>query len=109
MKVRVPNIGLINFPDTMTDAEVKAVLKQFEPKKDDTIPKLLASIEKLVKNQKPQVITDTKVQVVEIPKIVERTQIQTIDREVKAEPMSWHFTFERDESGITNVWAEPYE
>lgn len=110
MKVRVHGHGVLNFPDTMTEGEVKAILKQFEPQKDDTVPKLLTAIEKLLKNQKPIITKETQVQEIEKQVIVKEPQIIEIDRPVQMAPKSWHFSIERNEDGaITDIYAEPYD
>lgn len=112
MRVRVAGHGVINFPDSMSEAEVQAVLKQFEKPKDDTVPKLLASIEKLLAAQKPQIVTEQKV--VQVPQqvIMPKTDIKTVTVEriieKKIPATSWEFEIDRDEDGmISNVRAYP--
>jgi hypothetical protein len=107
MKVDVRGFGPIKFPDTMTDAEVREVLRQFEPKKDDTIEKLTASIEKMAKNQ--QIVTNTIPVQVEKQVIIKEPKVIEVERMVPIKPVSWHFTIEREDGLISEVYAEPIE
>lgn len=112
MIVNVKGIGKVSFPDKMTQAEVREVLRQFEPKKDYTTERLLESIEKMLKSQKPQIVEKQVVKTVEVPKIVEKVKIEHVDRvvEIQAEPLTaWEFQIERDENDmISSVTAVPY-
>jgi len=112
MIVNVAGHGRINFPDSMSDEDVRAVLKQFEKKPDDTIPKLLKGIESLLKGQKPQIIKETEIKVVEVEKVIEKPVIKEIAVEkivpVSSDPVSWHFTASKDDLGEWNVTAEPF-
>jgi len=110
MKVNVSGHGLINFPDSMSEEEVRDVLKQFEPKKDDTIPSLLKSIESLVKNQKPLLVKEPSVLTVEKQMVVKEPQVVTVERVIteQVKVLRWDFVFERDDEGrITAAAAFP--
>jgi len=110
--VNVKGHGKIKFPDSMSESEVRSVLKQFETPKDNTLPKLLATFEKLLK-QKPQVVTEQKIVEVEKQVIVKvpDTKIVEVDRivEVQAEAVNWIFSIKRDDDGISQVIAEPFD
>lgn len=112
MIVNVSGHGRVNFPDTMSDEEIRAVLKQFEKKPDDTISKLLEGIQDMLKNQKPQIVKETDIKIVEVPKIVEKTVIQKVPVEtivpVSSEPTSWSFTANKDDLGEWHVDAVPH-
>ncbi len=112
MRVTVKGFGPVDFPDSMSDKEVRDVLKQFEPKRDDTLPKLLEAIEKALK-QKPQIITEQRIVEVEKQVIVKVPEIKTIKVEkvveVVSDPTNWMFSIKRDEDGITQVIAEPFD
>lgn len=110
MKVKVAGHGTLNFPDSMSEAEVRSVLKQFEPKKDETLPKLLGVLEKLLK-RKPEVVTEQKLVEVEkqiVVKVPEIREVQ-VERviEVPAEFVPARFTIKRDQNGISEVIMEP--
>lgn len=109
MIVNVIGFGAIEFPDTMTDDEIRAVLKQFEKPKDDTVPTLLASIEKLLEKQKPQLIEVPKIQTVNTETVIKEPQVIEVERIIEKErkPVSWVFTISRDEDGINEILAEP--
>lgn len=111
MIVNVKGHGAISFPDTMTDGEIRKVLTQFEPKKDDSVEKLIQSIDKMLKKQKPQVIETQKLVEVEKQVIVKEPRVIEVEKviEGKSSPVSWHFTIERDDSGITDIYAEPMD
>ncbi len=113
MRVNVSGHGVINFPDDMPESDVKAFLKQFDSEKDETIPRLLTTLEKLLK-QKPQIITEQKIVevvkqvVVKVPEI----KIVEVDKivEVKSNPVNWSIDIERDEDGkLSRLMAESYE
>lgn len=110
MIVDVKGHGKIKFPDSMSESEIRSVLKQFETPKDDTIPQLLATLEKLLK-QKPQVVTEQKVIEVEKQIVVKVPEVRMVEVEkvveVVSDPTSWRFTVQRDEDGITDIFAEP--
>lgn len=94
---------MINFPEEMTEDDVKNVLKQFEPKKDDRFDKLLQAVYELAKKQ---VVQDTVVKTIEVPKIVEKTVVQTVEVPVKTQ-VPWNFEIEREGERIKNVRAIP--
>ena len=110
MRVNVKGFGMIDFPDSMTNGEVRDVLRQFEPKKDDTLQKLLVTLEQSLK-QKPQIITEQKIVEVEKQVIVKVPEVRTIEVEktvmTKADPVSYRFTISRDADGISEIIAEP--
>lgn len=111
MRVNIAGHGVVKFPDTMTDAEIRDVLKQFEPKKDDTVERLLQSIEKVIKNQKPQLVKETDIKVIEVEKIIEKPTVQTVTVEkiieVPRETSSWQFTVDKDDGTSYTITAEP--
>lgn len=111
MIVNVSGHGRIKFPDSMSEKEVREVLKQFEKKQDDTIPKLLKVLEKLLK-QKPQVITQEKLIEVEKQIVVKVPEVKLVEVEriveVTSDPTNWQFSIKRDEDGISQVIAEPF-
>jgi hypothetical protein len=109
MIVNVAGHGAITFPDTMSEEEVRAVLRQFEPKKDDTAEKLLSSIEGFLKKQKPQVITDSVPVPVDRQIVVKEPKVIEVERMVPVKPVSWHFTIEREDGLISEVYAEPVD
>lgn len=113
MRVNIAGHGVVKFPDTMSDKEVREVLKQFEPKKDDTIAKLVTSIESMLSKQKPQIVKEVEIKTIEIPKIMEKTTVQTvpIERiiEVPRETPSWRFTVDKDDGTSYTVTAEPID
>lgn len=108
MKVKVANHGTINFPDDMAEKDIRAFLKQFEAKRDDTLPKLLETFEKLLK-QKPHVVTEQKLVEVEKQIVVKEPEIQMVEKIIErdSKPSSYRFTIYRDEDGISEVVAEP--
>ena len=112
MRVNVKGFGPIDFPDSMSQAEVREVLKQFEPKKDETLPKLLATLEKLLK-QKPQIVTEQKIVEVEKQVVVKVPQVERVEVEkiveVQSDPTNWMFSIKRGEDGIEQVIAEPFD
>ena len=112
MIVDVKGHGKIKFPDSMSENEVRAVLKQFETPKDDTLPKLLATFEKLLK-QKPQIITEQKIVEVEKQVVVKVPEVQRVEVEkvveVVSDPTNWMFSIKRDEDGISQVIAEHFD
>jgi hypothetical protein len=111
MIVNVLGHGSIEFPDTMTDDEVRDVLRQFEKKPDETIPDLCKSIESMIKNQKPQIIETQQLVEVEKQVVVTDHKIIEVEKIIEKErkPISWMFTISRDEDGINEVLAEPID
>jgi len=111
MIVNISGHGRIKFPDSMSEEEVRGVLKQFEKKQDNTLPKLLETLEKLLK-QKPQVVTKEKIVEVEKQVIVKVPEVKTVEVEkiveVVSDPTNWMFSIKRDEDGISQVIAEPF-
>lgn len=110
MIVNVKGHGKIKFPDSMSESEIRSVLKQFETPKDDTMPKLLATLEKLLK-QKPQVITEQKIVEVEKQVIVKVPEVKLVEVEkvveVVSDPVNWQFTVNKDDGTSYTVIAEP--
>lgn len=108
MKVRVPGVGVIDFPDSMTEQEIKVILDQFRPKQDDTAQKLLTTLEK---NLKKSPVKEVDIRRVEVPAIVPKTEVQTVEVErivtVPNQPVSWRFEIERDGGQISAIIAEP--
>ena len=109
MRVNVKGHGSIKFPDDMPEKDIREFLKQFEVKKDDTSEKLLESIEKMVNIQKPQIVKETAIQVVNVPQIVEQPSIQTltVERMVPRETPPWRFTVDKDDGTSYTITAEP--
>lgn len=101
MKVNVKGIGVISFPDTMTDLEVRTVLKQFEQK-----PTVVKETE-IVKLELPHIVREP--QVVEVPVIVREPQVIEVEKVIVKEtkPKAWRFEIERDEFGISAIIARP--
>lgn len=110
MIVDVKGHGKIKFPDSMSESEVKAVLKQFETPKDETIPKLLSTLEALLK-QKPQIVTEQKIVEVEKQVVVKVPEVQKVEVEkvveVVGEPVSWRFTVNKGDGSSYEVIADP--
>lgn len=108
MIVEIKGHGKIDFPDSMSDDEIKDVLKQFDPKKDNSLVEILQTINKTLSKQKPVIVQDTKIEIKEIPVPVVETKLETvmIEKEI-CKPVSWKFTIERDEYGISEIIAEP--
>ena len=110
MRVKVAGHGVIKFPDGMPEKDIREFLKQFEPKKDDTIPKLIKSLEEVIKSQKPLLVKEPSVQVVKVPEVIQKPEIQTITVEriveVPRETTAWRFRVDRDEDGY-DIFAEP--
>ena len=108
MRVNVKGFGPIDFPDSMSKEEVRDVLKQFEPKKDESLQKVLETLQELLK-AKPKIVTEQKVVEVEKQVVVKVPEVRTIEIEktVKADPVSYRFTIARDEDGISEIIAEP--
>lgn len=107
MKVNVLGYGVVNFPDSMEESEVRAVLKQFEKPKDDTLERLVQSLIALVEKQKPQIVKDTVPVEIEKQVIVEKPVIQTVEIPGKAERTAWDFTIERKGDQVTKIKARP--
>ena len=112
MIVNVIGFGPINFPESMTEEEVKQVLKQFEKKPDERFNQTLETIEKLLKNQKQQVVEVPKIVEIEKEKIIQKPEIVEVEKQVIVEkmnsPSSWKFTIYRDDDEISEIVAEPY-
>lgn len=105
MKVNVVGIGPVNFPDSMSEEEIRKVLKQFEPKKDDTVERLLKSLVEAL--QKPQIVKDSVPVEIEKQVIIEKPTVQTVEIPGKAEKTAWHFHINREDGLITEIYAEP--
>ena len=103
MRVNVIGFGPINFPDSMSESDVRKVLKQFEAKKDDSTEKLLKSIDNHLSNKKPTIVTEPKIVEVEKQTIIPKTEIKTIEIEKVIEkpikPTSWSFNVQPDGDG----------
>lgn len=111
MKVMVNGHGYVNFPGSMSEKDVRAVLKQFEPKKDDTLPKAIKALEKAVRA--PQVVVEQKIVEVEKQVIVKEYEKipaeKVVEKVVKVKPKGWHFTITRNDidNDITDIYAKP--
>ena len=111
MRVKVNGIGPIDFPDSMSQQEVRDVLRQFEPQKDNSLQKILEAMQKLLDKKaqvirEPQVVQVEKQVIVKVPEIKEVQTQKIIERETK--PKAWLFQIERDENDmIVNVRAYP--
>lgn len=109
MRVNVQGHGVLNFPDTMDDAEVKAVLDQLKPEKDDTVPNLCKSIESMLGKQKPQVIEVPKIVEIEKQVVVVESKVVEIKTKEKADKTSWHFEINREDDEIVEIIASPID
>lgn len=109
MKVKVKGLGIVEFPDEMSEDEIKTILSQYDAPKDDTVAKLLGSIEKLLKAQQPTVVTNTEIREIEKTIPVYEPKVVEVERVLPRAQTGWHFKIERDEDGITDIYAEPYE
>ena len=109
MIVNVLGYGNIAFPDSMTEDEIKEVLKQFEKKPDERFNKTLEAIEKLIKSQKQSVVEVPKI--VEVEKIIQKPEVIEVEKQVIIEkekkPRSWHFEIVREDDEITDIYASP--
>jgi hypothetical protein len=100
VKVHIPGYGAINFPESMSEDEIRKVLEQFRRPKDDTALKLLESLEKNLKT-KPQ--KDIDIRTIEVPVVTQNTEIRTVEIErvipTPSKPVRWGFSIERDADG----------
>lgn len=106
MKVRVNGHGLVNFPEDMTKADIQNELKKLTPTNDNK--ELMQAIKQLLQLITVPTKTELKVVEVEKPIVTTETKVEVVEIE-KRSPTKWHFQIERDDSGITEIWAEPYE
>ena len=111
MIVTVKGFGNVNFPDSMSEAEVKQVLNQFNKPKDDRPLQALQSITEAIKSQKPAIVTEQKIVQIEKPIIDKpivitdtRTEIVEIEKPVK--PTKWKFTINKIDDERTEIYAE---
>lgn len=103
MRVKITGLGIVDFPDDMSEEEIHAQLQRFKSSSGPVVVTETKTVNVPEIIREPQVVEIEKVVTVYEPKVVE------VDRiiEKKIMPRRWHFRAEKDDMGDWDIYAEP--